>query len=446
MSKDEKKTKKKPKVSMPLINPNAAGIDIGATLHAVAVPEGRDQVSVREFGAFTTDLDSIVEWLKRCSVDTVAMESTGIYWKNLYALLIHHGFEVYLVNAKHTRNVTGKKDDESDAQWIQKLHSCGLLKSCFLPDEHTDKLRTLVRHRRSLMQDSTRYVLRMQKALESMNIKIHTVINDITGKTGTAIVKAIIAGERNPNSFLSYVDPRIKADKQSILKSLEGNWRTEHLFLLQQCYNLYQHMQSQIDFCDKQIHNVMGEWMNETDAPKSEVPPVKSKTKNQPKFNTRYYLKNIHQVDVIDIFGLSEIGALEILSETGTQLDKWPNEKKFVSWLNLCPNNKISGGKLISSQLMKKKPNAASQAFRIAANSLKQSKHWLGDYFRRMRAKGGQKYAIVATARKLAIIYYKMVRFKKPFAPLDIQLYNKKYQHAKIAHLERLLQKLKSAA
>jgi transposase len=222
MSKDEKKTKKKSKVSMALINPNAAGIDIGDAFHAVAVPPGRDVVSVRKFGAFTTDLESIVQWLKQCEVDTVAMESTGIYWKNLFAMLVHHGFEVYLVNAKHTRNITGKKDDESDAQWIQKLHSCGLLKSCFLPDEHTEMLRTLVRHRRSLTQDSTRYVLRMQKALESMNIKIHTVINDITGKTGTAIIKAIIAGERNPNCFLSYVDRRIKADKTSILKSIGG--------------------------------------------------------------------------------------------------------------------------------------------------------------------------------------------------------------------------------
>ena len=218
MSKDEKKTKKKPRVSMPLVNPNAAGIDIGDTLHSVAVPAGRHHVSVREFGAFTSDLESIVEWLKQCEVDTVAMESTGIYWKNLFAMLVHHGFEVYLVNAKHTRNITGKKDDESDAQWIQKLHSCGLLRSCFLPDEHTEMLRTLVRHRRSLTQDSTRYVLRMQKALESMNIKIHTVINDITGKTGTAIIKAIIAGERDPNCFLSYVDPRNKSRQNKHFK------------------------------------------------------------------------------------------------------------------------------------------------------------------------------------------------------------------------------------
>jgi transposase len=447
MSKDEKKTRKKFKVSMPLVNPNAAGIDIGDTFHSVAVPEGRDEESVRNFGAFTSDLESLVAWLKRCRIDTVAMESTGIYWKNLYALLIHRGFEVYLVNAKCTRNVTGKKDDESDAQWIQKLHSMGFLKSSFLPDGYTDMLRTLVRHRRTLTHDSTRYVLRMQKALESMNIKIHTVINDITGKTGTAIIKAIIGGERDPNCFLSYVDPRIKASKQNILKSLEGNWRPEHLFLLQQCYNLYQHMQTQIELCEKQIEKVLKLYMeSQGNIEQSVDAPIKAKTKNQPKFNTRHYLKNILQVDVIDIYGISEISALEILSETGTDLSKWVNEKKFVSWLNLCPNNKITGGKLISSQLMKKKPNAAAQAFRMAANSLKQSKNWLGDYFRRKRSKGGQKYAIVATARKLAIIYYKMVRFKKPFTPLDMLEYNKKYKQVKIAYLERLLKRLRMAA
>jgi transposase len=206
-------------------------------------------------------------------------------------------------------------------------------------------------------------------------------------------------------------------------------------------------MQTQIELCEKQIENVLKLFMqNQTSVEQSVNSAVKPKTKNQPKFNTRSYLKNIHQVDVIDIYGLSEISALEILSETGTDLTKWPNEKKFVKWLNLCPNNKITGGKLISSQLMKKKPNAAAQAFRMAANSLKQSKHWLGDYFRRTRAKGGQKYAIVATARKLAIIYYKMVRFKEPFTPFDMDKYNKKYRQAKIANLEKLLKKLKIAA
>lgn len=448
MSKDEKKSrsKKSGTVSLPLLNPNAAGIDIGDTLHAVAVPTDRDEVSVREFGAFTEDLEKIAAWLKICRVDTVAMESTGIYWKNLFAVLIQHGFEVYLVNAKHTRNITGKKDDESDAQWIQKLHSCGLLKSCFLPDDKMETLRTLVRHRRSLTQDSSRYILRMEKSMELMNLKIHTVISDMTGKTGTAIVKAIIGGERDPQNFLPLVDSRIKATKEEILKSLKGNWRGEHLFLLKQCYNLYQHMQTQIELCEQQIEKVLQSMAgpeSEDTAPKA---TKRKRSKNQPRFNTTSYLRRIHTIDVTQIYGVSEIGALEILSETGTDLGKWSNEKRFVSWLNLCPNNKISGGKLISSQLLKKKPNAASQAFRMAANSLKTSRNWLGDYFRRMKAKGGQKYAIVATARKLAIIYYKMVRYNQPFTPFNVDQYREKYRQARIKYLEKALRQLQLAA
>lgn len=451
MSKDGEKIKKKrggstATVAMPLVNPNAAGIDIGDSLHVVAVPAGRDEVNVKRFGAFTADLESIVVWLKHCEIETVAMESTGIYWKNLYAMLVHHGFEVYLVNAKHTRNITGRKDDENDAQWIQKLHSCGLLKTCFLPDEHTDMLRTLVRHRRSLTHDSTRYIHRMQKALESMNIKIHTVINDVTGKTGIAILKAIIGGERNPTSFLSLVDPRIKATKESILASLKGNWRAEHLFLLKQCYNLYQSIQTQIEICEKEIEMMLKTMLGNYSGEQISEGSTKKKSKNQPLFNTREYLKKIHQVDVIDIYGISEISALEILSETGTDLSKWPTDKKFVSWLNLCPNNKISGGKVISSLLMKKKPNAASQAFRMAANSQLKSKNWLGDYFRRMKSKGGQKHAIVATARKIALIYYKMVRFKEQFTPLDRSEYYEKYRQAKIERLEKALRQLRQAA
>lgn len=446
MGKGAKKSRKGG-VSMPLVHSNAAGIDIGDSFHLVAVPADRDPVNVRRFGSFTEDLENIATWLKECEIDSVAMESTGVYWKSLFAVLIRRGFDVYLVNAKHTRNITGKKDDESDAEWIQRLHSCALLKSSFLPDDHTETLRTLVRHRRSLTQDSSRYVLRMQKALELMNVKIHTVITDITGKTGTAILKAIIGGERNPKNFLPLIDGRIKAKPETILKSLQGNWREEHLFLLTQCFNLYQHMQSQIELCERQIEKQLVLMASHEDKPLS-VPPAKrkSKGKNQPRFNTVDYLRRIHKIDVTQIFGISEICALEILSETGTDLSKWATERKFVRWLNLCPNNKITGGKLISSQLMRNKPNAASQAFRMAANSLKQSNHWLGHYFRRMRSKGGQKYAIVATARKLAIIYYKMVRFKQPFAPLNPDDYSEKYRLARIRYLEKALMQLKRAA
>lgn len=445
---NKKMRKAKAVVAMPLVHANAAGIDVGDTLFAVAVPKGRDLINVKEFGAFTCDLIAISNWLKQCGIETVAMESTGIYWKSLFSILVKDGFEVYLVNAKHTRNVTGRKTDESDAQWIQRLHSCGLLNSCFLPDDQTETLRTLVRFRRNLTQDSSRYILRMQKSLEQMNIKVHTVISDITGKTGIAIIEAILRGERKPENFIPYVDARIKADKQILLNSLEGNWRKEHLATLKISYEMYQIFQQKIIVCENEIAETLQEYV----AAKNDgvIEPIietqKKKSKNQPIFDTRVYLKKIHGIDVMEIFGISETGALEILAETGTDMNKWQNEDKFVSWLNLCPNNKISGGKLISSTRLKKKSNQASQAFRIAANSLQRSNNWLGDYFRRMKTKGGNKYAIVATARKLAIIYYKMVRYKKEFVPVNLPEYQEQYRVAKIKYLERKLEQLKKLA
>jgi hypothetical protein len=382
------------------------------------------------------------------------MESTGVYWKPLFQYLIGHGFEVYLVNARHVRNVTGRKTDQSDAQWLQQLHSCGLLTSSYLPDNEQEALRTLVRYRRSLTEESSRFVLRMQKALELMNIKLHTLISDLTGKTGMAIVEAIIAGERKASNFLPLVDSRIKAGHELIVKSLEGNWRTEQLFILEETYNCYQFFQSRIVQCDRAIEDQLqryGAAQKEQKIPLTEKTndsrpgTIKRKNKQAPPFDTRGFLSAILGIDVMAIYGLSEISALEILAETGTDLSKWPNEKHFVSWLNLCPNNKVSGGKLISSRLQKKKPNAASQAFRMAANSVQRSDNWLGDYFRRMKAKGGNKYAIVATANKMAIIYYKMVRNQIAFSPLDLNQYQEKRKNAKIAYLERKLQELKTA-
>ena len=443
------KNNKQPKgLSIQIINQNAAGIDVGDMLLSVAVPPDRDDIQVKEFGAFTDDLHSIAHWLKKCNIETVAMECTGVYWKNIYTVLIQYGFEVCLVNARHTRNVSGRKTDEKDAQWIQRLHTCGLLNSCFLPDDLTQTVRTLVRQRRSLTQDSTRYILRLQKSLEMMNIKLHAVISNITGKTGTAIIQAIIAGERNPENFLLLVRKGIKADKDTLLKSLQANWRIEQLFLLEQSYRMYQFTQQEIKHCEKQIEQALQTFIAaNNDGIIEQVTPLqrpKPTTKNKLSFGAHSYLHKIHGVDVTAIYGISEIAALEILAETGTNLSKWPTENHFVSWLNLCPNNKISGGKLISSQMLKKKPNIASQAFRYGANTLQRSDHWLGDYFRRMKAKGGNKYAIVAASRKLAIIYYKMVRFKQSFQPFDNDEYKQKFQRAKIAYLERALLRLKS--
>ncbi|MBS0032478.1 IS110 family transposase [Chitinophaga sp. 22321] len=450
-----KKTGKNRFVNMPILNSNAAGIDIGGSLHAVAVPIGRDDESVRTFGAMTCDLHEIANWLKKCNVDTVAMESTGVYWKPLFALLIHKGFEVYLVNAQHVRNVTGRKTDQSDAQWLQQLHSCGLLSSCYLPDAEQESLRSLVRYRRVLIRDCNRYILRIQKALALMNIKLDSVLANVMCKSGIAILEKIIAGERKAENFLPLIDKRVRAKKEMILKSLEGNWLPEHLFLLAENYKCYLFIQERITICEKEIIAQLERYeasLNEgVISPKDNITRpeaadrflLRKMEKPHPNLNTMPYLERIFRVNVIAIYGLSDVGALEILAETGTDLSKWPTEKHFVSWLNLCPNNKVSGGKIISSKLMKKQPNMASQAFRAAANGVQKSDHWLGNYFRRMKAKAGQKYAIVATANKIATIYYKMIRNKKEFNPIDLKVYQEKYRQAKILYLEKRLQKLK---
>jgi transposase len=450
MSKDEKK---KLSVQMPIVHPDAAGIDVGDTMHVVAVPWDRDPIRVREFGSYTCDLMEIVAWLKQCRIRTVAMESTGVYWKNLFSVLIQNDFEVYLVNARHTKNVTGRKTDEGDAQWIQKLHSCGLLASGFLPDDTTEALRTVVRHRKKLSDNSSSFILRMQKCLELMNIKIHTLLRDTTGKTGIAIIEAILNGERTPENFLPLVHYSVKASKQDIIKSMQGNWRDEHLFLLKQNYNSYQYLQNQIREVDQYIEKLMKNYL-----PPGELVPEhvrktptgrvskQKKNKNQPSFNVREYLQQILQVDVTEIYGISETTALQIFAECGRDYSKWQTAEHFVSWLNLSPNIKITGGKIVSRKMMKKKPNLATQAFRMSANGLKNTKSWLGDYFRRMKSKGGHKYAIVATARKLAMIYYQMVTKKEPFIPFDRTEYNKRSTEIKIAKLEKVLERLKIEA
>jgi len=416
MDTSKKNSGKKTQNASPIsiINPNAAGIDIGDKMHVVAVPNGRSEKTVREFGTMICDLELIVKWLKECQIDTVSMESTGVYWKPLFSLLLANNIEVYLVNARHVRNVTGRKNDQQDAQWLQQLHSFGLLKSSYLPEEEQEGLRALVRYRHTLIQDSSRFVLRMQKSMELMNVKIHTILSDLMGKTGTAIIEAIVNGERNAENFISFVDRRIKTDKATIVKSLQGNWREEHLFTLKESYRFYTFYLQEIKACDVAIEKQLIHYeafIQRGDIEEQQSQPVtkfKKTSKNGPGFNMVHYLQRIHQVNVMAIYGLSDISALEILAETGTDMSKWNDEKHFVSWLNLCPNNKISGGKIISSNILKKKPNLASQAFRTAANSICKSNHWLGDYFRRMRSKGGHKYAIVATANKIASIYYKI--------------------------------------
>jgi transposase len=452
MSKSTKKVGKgnvKKISQISVINPMVAGIDVSDNDMMVSYPINSEQKEVRSFGCFTRDLHEIAKCLQVSGVTSVAMESTGVYWVPLFLLLQEYGFEVYLVNAKHTKNVTGRKDDESDAEWIQKLHSCGLLTASFQPDNMTRTLRSMVRHRKNLVQTSSTYLNRMQKALELMNIKLHTVISDIDGKTGLRMIEAIIKGERNPEILADMRDSRIKASREVIIKSLEGYWTTEHLFELRQCYNLFQTHQLMIADCDKEIEKLLNEQIaekNEGVLPDEPQKKTKRKvsTKNRVSFNITSHLKDILGVDVTEVFGISELSALSIMSEVGTDMTKFKNEHHFASWLGFTPNTKISGGKVISSRIMKKKHHAG-QAFRMAACSLWHSNSPLGDFYRRIKSKAGPAKAVIATAHKLAIIYYNMVSKKEAFNPKSMVDYQNKYKEKKINQLKKKIAMLEAA-
>lgn len=429
-----------------VINPTAAGIDVSDTEMMVAYPISLEDMEIRAFGCFTRDLHSLAECLKSHGITTVAMESTGVYWVSLFLLLQEYGFEVYLVNAKHTKNVTGRKEDESDAEWIQKLHSCGLLRASFQPNNMMRTLRSMVRHRQNLVRTSANYINRMQKALELMNIKLHTIISDIDGKTGLLIIEAILAGERNPEILADLRDRRIKASREDIIKSLEGYWTKEHLFELRQCYQMYCAHRDMILECDLEIEKQLIEQIaskNEGVIP--EIPNIKKKSsKHKIPFNLAGYVKEMLGVDVTEVVGISEISALGIMAEAGTDMTKWKNHNHFASWLGVAPNTKKSGGKIISSKVPKKKHHAG-QAFRIAASSLYNSKSPLGDFYRRIRAKAGAGKAVVATARKLAIIYFEMVLKKESFNPNALIEYQEKYKQKKINQLKKRLALLEAA-
>jgi len=431
----ERKTK-----AFPIIYPNAAGIDISSKEHYVAVNPDSTKVPIRAFGCFTEDLHSIAEWLKECKVNTVAMEATGIYWVSLFLVLEEAGFDVVLVTAKHVKNVRGKKTDVSDADWIRQLHSCGLLSASFQPDTFTRKLRAYMRHRKNLIQMSATHINMMQKALEQMNIKLQHVIADITGKSGQEIIKAIINGERNPEVLYTYCQGRIKSNKKdAIVKSLKGVWKEEHVFELEQSYSIFNFYHVKIKECDANIEKHLRE---KSGVDTFEEVKVKAKSnKNNLNFNAKEILQELTGTDLSDIFGITESNAVEIISEVGLDMGKWPTEKHFTSWLNLAPNNKISGGKILSSRIPKKK-NQAGQIFKMAAFSIQRSKNWLAMFYHRIKAKKGAPKAIVATARKIAVIFYKLVKEKIKFNPIPIEKYMVGFKEQQIKRLKRQAQSL----
>lgn len=430
----------KKKSGFPILYPNAAGIDIASREHYVAVNPATDENPIRAFGCFTEDLYAIASWLIECKVDTVAMEATGIYWISLYLILEEAGLNVVLVNAKHVKNVSGKKSDVKDAEWIRQLHSCGLLSSSFQPDPFTRTLRTFMRHRKNLTEMAATHIRMMQKAMEQMNIKLQNVITDITGKSGQRIITAILAGERRAEVLIQLLDGRIKASRQVVAKSLQGAWKEENLFELKQSFELYHIYREKIKECDAQIeahlatktHEFKKDISQLTEAGKTKV----KSNKNNLNFDATEILQQIVGTDLTEIFGFTDTNAVELISEVGLNMSQWPTPKNFTSWLNLAPNNKVSGGKLLSSKTQKKK-NRAGQIFKMAAFAVQRSKNWLAMFYHRIKARSGTQKAVTATARKLAVIFYKMVTEKTKFNPLSTEQYLETFKQHQLKKLKK---------
>ena len=422
------------------INFNAAGLDIGDAEIYAAVPKGRDKSSVRVFKTFTADLHDLADWLQHCGVTTVAMESTGIYWIPIYEILEARGVEVYLVNARHIKNVSGKKTDIEDCQWIQRLHTYGLLSTSFRPPEEICALRSLVRHRSNLVALCSTQVQHMQKALELMNVKLTNVISDITGLTGMRIIRDIVNGQRDAQQLAAHRDERCAKSEMEIRKSLEGNYKSEHLFALKQALQAYDFYQTQIHDCDVEIEKLYQTFEPRIDIdarplPKSQRKPRRPKG-NEPCFNLRQHLYELAGVDLTQIGGINVLTAQAILGEIGTDMSKWPTVKHFTSWLGLSPNNQITGGKVMRSTTQKNN-NRAARALRLAAQSVSRSKSALGGYYRRQRARLGPASAVTATAHKLARIVYAMMKNQTAYQDPGSGYYEEQARQRVVKNLKR---------
>lgn len=404
--------KKTTKAVLPVMRPDAAGVDIGATEIFVAVPVDRAVENVRSFPTFTQDLYALAEWLKQCGIHTVAMESTGVYWIPLFQVLEDRGFEVCLVNARHVKNVPGRRTDVSDCQWLQFLHSVGLLRASYRPQQEVCAIRSLLRHRESLVQMAATHVNHMQKALDQMNLQLHHVISDITGQTGLAIVDAILAGERNPFLLAKLRNDRIKASEEVIAKSLVGDYRAEHLFTLRQSLVAYRSYQQLIDDCDREIRLYLEEFHPpDTSQDGSAKQPSKKASADGV---LRSELQRVFGIDLTKIPGIRTGITQTLFGEIGPDFTKFRSASAFASWMGLCPDNDISGGKVLWVGTRKVKCRAAL-ALRLAAQSLHHSKSALGDFYRRMRAKLGAPKAITAAAHKLARIIFHLVTTRQEF-------------------------------
>lgn len=422
-----------------VLEPHAAGVDIGATEIYVAVPADRDPQPVRRFGTFTRELEQLADWLKQCGIETVAMESTGVFWIPLFQILEDRGFRVCLVNARHVKNVPGRKTDVADCQWLQYLHAVGLLRASHRPPQTICALRSLWRHRESLVQMAAVHIQHVQKALDQMNIQLHHVISDITGTTGLAIVEAVLAGERNPKQLARLRDPRIVASEETVAEALIGDYRPEHLFVLRQSLQAYRQYQGWIADCDREIERLLGKLESRLEPDQKLLSPPKDRHKprrNEPRFDLRTDLYRIFGVDLTEVPGVNSLTAHTFLTEVGPDLHEFPNAAAFASWLGLCPDNRISGGQILSVRT-RRVVNRLAVALRMAAQSLHRSQSYLGQYFRRLRTRLGTPAAITAAAHKLARVLYHIVTTRQPYDESVFAVMEARARHRQFIRLKK---------
>ena len=426
-------------LSLEVVHPDAAGIDIGNESHYVAVPPTRDTESVRRFGCTTAELKAMAGWLKQCRIRTVAMQSTGVYWIAVYDILEQAGLEVYLVNARETKNLPGRKSDVQESQWLMKLHTYGLLRNSFRPSQEIRTMRTYWRQRNDLVRAAGRHIQRIQKALTQMNLQLANVLSDLSGVTGQAIIKAILAGERDPHKLAAFRNWRVKATHEQIARSLEGNWQEDLLFVLKQEQDGYEFCQQQMAECDRRLKQYLQQ--REDRSQGASLPEEKRKERlkkkkgNAPQFDLRTELFRMSGTDLTQIDGIDVMTATTILSEAGWDMSKWQTEHHFVSWLRLCPDNKVSGDKIIGKGRLPTN-NRITNALKMAASSLRTSNTYVGAQFRRLRTKLGAPVAIKAMAAKLARLVYRMLRYGMQYVDQGATFYEAQHRNLQIAHLK----------
>jgi transposase len=425
--------------ALEVVHPDAAGIDVGGSEHWVAVSPDRDAEPVRRFGCFTADLRKMAEWLVEKGVRSVALQSTGVYWMPVFEVLEEHGLEVYLVNARHTKNVPGRKTDVQECQWLLKLHAFGLLNNSFQPPDEIRVARTLWRHRGNLVAEASSAIQRMQKVCIEMNIQLSNVLSDLSGVSGMRIIGAILKGERDRWALAALVDPGVKATSEEVAKSLEGNWREELLFVLRQQVELYRTYQEKIADTDLELQKHLESIGSKVDLQAQPIgprPKGKGESRNAPEFDLRTELYRITGIDWSQVNGIDVLTAQTVIAEAGADLNAFPREKQFTSWLGLCPTNEQSGGKILKRRT-RKVVNRASVAFRNAATTLLRSQSYLGAQYRRLRTRLGAPKAITAMARKLACLFYRLIKHGQQYVDKGNDFYEAKYREQQIRALAK---------